>query len=136
VWSIVAYSLGAVNIPSSLNQFWSWGQTWLPAKSQIHTFLLSAICRAIWKARNDACFNAKLIHHPAEIVCYACAFLKYWAGLHKEEVQTQIKEGVGLLLSMACQLLSNQSRSTARMLLPPSSVDQDQGDAVPDEEDA
>ena len=31
--------------------------------------MLVAICWATWKARNNLCFNAKLIHHPFEIVC-------------------------------------------------------------------
>ena len=136
VWGIVALSLGAINIPTSLNQFWIWSQTWLPAKSHFYAFLLVAICWATWKTRNDACFNAKMIHHPAEIVCHACAFLNYWAGLHKEEIQSQIKDGVGLLLSLACQMLSTERRSTTRTILPPPATDEDRRDAVPDEEDA
>jgi len=83
VWGIVAQSLEAINITTSLKQFWIWSQTWLPAKSHFYAFLLAAICWATWKTRNDACFNAKMIHHPAEIVCHACALLNYWAGLHK-----------------------------------------------------
>ena len=133
---IVAQSLGAINIPMSLNQFWAWCQTWLPAKSHFHAFLLAAICWATWKTRNDACFNAKMISHPAEIVYYACAFLNYWAGLHKEEIQTQIKDGIGLLLSLACQMLSSERSSSTRLILPPPANADEARDAEPDEEDA
>ena len=59
---------------------------WFPSKPQLHAFLLAAVCWAIWKARNDACFNAKLTHHPAEIICRACAFLSFWAGLHNSQI--------------------------------------------------
>ena len=133
---IVAQSLGAINIPTSLNQFWVWCQTWLPANSHFHAFLLAAICWATWKTRNDACFNAKMIFHPAEIGSHACAFLNYWTRLHKEEIQSQMKDGVGLLLSLACQMLSSERRSSTRLILPPPATDDGARDAVPDEEDA
>ncbi|KAG2542463.1 hypothetical protein PVAP13_9NG639501 [Panicum virgatum] len=87
------------------------------------------------EARNNACFNAKLIRHPAEIVCRACAFLSFWAGLHKDTMQAQIKEGVGLLLSMACQMLANQSSTTTRMLLPPPPNDQDTDEAAKEDDE-
>ncbi|PNT71625.1 hypothetical protein BRADI_2g32613v3, partial [Brachypodium distachyon] len=38
-------------------------------------------CWVIWKLRNRPCFENKLIRSPAEIICYAYSFLKYWAGL-------------------------------------------------------
>lgn len=131
-WSIVARCIGADNIPNSLSQFWRWCQLWIPVKPQLHAFLLAAVCWAIWKARNDACFNAKLIHHPAEIICRACAFLSFWAGLHKDTVQDQIKEGVGMLLSLACQMLASQNRAPTRSLLPP--PQQDSSGAPSDDE--
>ena len=130
-WSIVARCIGADNIPNSLSQFWRWCQLWIPVKPQLHAFLLAAVCWAIWKARNDACFNAKLIHHPAEIICRACAFLSFWAGLHKDTVQDQIK-GVGMLLSLACQMLASQNRAPTRSLLPP--PQQDSSGAPSDDE--
>jgi hypothetical protein len=39
----------------------------------------------LWKLRNRACFEKKLIKSPSEISCYGCSFLRYWSGLHKEE---------------------------------------------------
>ena len=77
-----------------------------------------------------------MISHPAEIVYHAYAFLNYWAGLHKEEIQTQIKDGVGLLLSLACQMLSSERSSSTRLILPPPANADEARDAEPDEEDA
>jgi hypothetical protein len=37
-------------------------------------FGIAAVCWAIWKTRNKACFENKMIKHPAEVLCYACAF--------------------------------------------------------------
>ena len=103
-----------------------------PRKASITCFLIGGCLLGNWKARNDACFNAKLIHHPAEIICRACAFLFFWAGLHKDAVHDQIK-GVGMLLSLACQMLASQNRALARMFLPP--PHQDPSDAANDDED-
>ena len=81
--------------------------------------VLAAICWAIWKARNKACFEFKCLKHPAEIICHACSFLKFWTGLHKEEFQAQIRDGVDVLLSVACQMIANQRQDLPRLLPPP-----------------
>jgi len=48
-----------------------------------------------------------MVETPAEIICHACSFLKFWTGLHKEEFQAQIRDGVDVLLSVACQMIAN-----------------------------
>lgn len=136
IWSIVACSIGANDLPNSLSQYWAWCEKWIPTSIQLHAFVLAGMCWATWKARNKACFENKLIKHPAEIVCHACSLLIFWAGLHKEELQSQIKEGVGALLALACQMLSTQRRSSPRMILPPPD-NQGRDDAeTPEDEDA
>lgn len=85
VWGIVAKCIGVGNIPVNINQYWRWIETHLPNGKQIYSFGLAAICWAIWKTRNKACFEHKLINHPAEIVCYACSLMTYWTGLHKAD---------------------------------------------------
>ncbi|KAG2600329.1 hypothetical protein PVAP13_5KG469507, partial [Panicum virgatum] len=87
VWSIVAIPLKANNIPTSLRQYWNWCSEWTHTSPPMHAFVLAAICWAIWKARSKACFEFKWLKHPAEIICHACSFLKFWTGLHKEEFQ-------------------------------------------------
>ena len=47
VRSIVAISIGANNIPTSLGQYWNWCREWLPARPRIHAFSLAAVCWAI-----------------------------------------------------------------------------------------
>ena len=51
---------------------------------------------------------------------------------HKDAVQDQIKEGVGMLVSLACQMLDSHNRAPTRMLLPP--PHQDSSDAATDDE--
>jgi len=62
---------------------------------------LAAICWGLWIARNDVCFEKKIIWSPTEIICSACSFLSYWALLQKEEDQDQLEEGATALKSAA-----------------------------------
>jgi hypothetical protein len=43
--------------------------------TNIHVVGMTALCWALWKLRNRAYFEKKLIKSPAEIMCYACFFL-------------------------------------------------------------
>jgi hypothetical protein len=83
IWGIIAQSLGANNIPLNIKQYWEWVKIWLPGGGHVYTFGLAAICWAIWKARNRTHLENKNIKHPGEILCHACAFMKFWTGLYK-----------------------------------------------------
>jgi len=78
-WSLVAYVLGASNRLGSFAQFWMWISSILQHSKQFHMVGLAAICWAIWKARNNICFEKKIIR-STEIVCSVISFLNYWAG--------------------------------------------------------
>lgn len=49
---------------------------------------IAAIYWAIWKSRNKACFNGKLLKNPSEIICHASALMRFWAGLQRDEDKT------------------------------------------------
>jgi len=93
IWGMVGTSIGANNIPSTLIQYKKWIRRWLPDGSSIYTFELSAICWAIWKRRNEACFDNKLLRSPTEIITYACALMSYWSGLYGPEMQGKDPRG-------------------------------------------
>jgi hypothetical protein len=61
----------------------------------------SAICWALWKARNNVCFQNIVVNSPVEFVCHACALIFNWAGLSKKELQDLLHDGVKLLLKAA-----------------------------------
>lgn len=125
VWGCVAVCLGTNSIPGNLSQYWRWIKIALPGGENTYSFGLAAVCWAIWKARNKACFEHKLIKHPMEIMFHACSLMKFWAGLFKNELQDQIAEGVHLLLTMAHNILNTQQRAspTPPRLLPASDED-------------
>jgi hypothetical protein len=56
----------------------------------IQITVLIAICCTIWKLRNRACFDKKIINSPVETICFACVFIKYWTGLHPNSNQEML----------------------------------------------
>jgi len=125
IWGIIAMSLGANNIPTDIDQYKRWVNRWLPNGTSFHTLGLAAFCWAIWKRRNKACFDKKMLTNPLEIISHACEMLSYWAGLYSKEMQATILAGVKTLLSCAHRVLSQPSTSPPLLLT----------QATPDEDD-
>jgi hypothetical protein len=73
IWGVIAIILGATNIPTSISQCWEWCKLWLPLGKKFHVWGVSAVCWAIWKARNRACFDG----NPIEIICHAAALMRF-----------------------------------------------------------
>jgi hypothetical protein len=101
VWGIIALCFRANTIPRSLDQFWVWIKSHFPHGEKVFLLGGEAICWAIWKTRNKACFDNKRITHPAEIICYACCLMTYWAGLYPEGMQESIHGGAQSLVNVA-----------------------------------
>lgn len=122
VWGIIAMCLGADSAPNNIGQFWRWIAICLPNGKNFYTFGLAAICWAIRKAQNKACFEHKLIKHPAEIICHSCALMNFWTGLYRIDQQKQLEDAVKVLLTMVCRILtSNQRTPPAPLRLMPAS---------------
>jgi hypothetical protein len=71
----------------------------LPVGFNLHIVGIAAFCWAIWKTRNKACFENKLIssRKPNLLHTYMCAFLRYWAGLQEEKDKQILLEGADRL---------------------------------------
>lgn len=131
VWSVIAKCFGAHNIPSNLDQCWNWCEIWLPFGKKYHAWGIAAICWAIWKSRNRACFDKKIIKSPLEILCHASSPMIYWAGLYDEMEREQLVEGANLMLKVAKEVLGKQTaHQVDRLLLQDTQEDEDQEDAV------
>jgi hypothetical protein len=48
----------------------------------------------------------KKLRNPIEIVCHACALIKFWEGLQKEVDKEALIQGVETMFKIAVQLLS------------------------------
>ena len=117
VWAIVAKCIGANDVPKSLGQCWLWCEKWLPFGKQFHTVGIAAICWAIWKTQNKACFDGIMIRNPASIICYACALMGYWAGLFLEMDKEALEAGVNTMLQIASKLLGEKVHNDGRLTL-------------------
>lgn len=87
VQAIIATCLGATDIPLNTSQSRRWCKKWLPGGG-FFSVGIAAIYWAIWKSRNKACFNGKLLKNPSEIICHASALMRFWAGLQRDEDKT------------------------------------------------
>jgi hypothetical protein len=78
MWSTISTVLGVYTRPSYFTQYFRWIAKILPFGSNLHIVGIAALCWAIWKIRNNACFEGKLISSPVGLICYMYAFLQYW----------------------------------------------------------
>jgi hypothetical protein len=108
VWGVMATCFHQVTMPLNYDQFWAWVTNALPRGESFHMLGLAAISWTIWKARNMACFEKKLIKHPIEIIFSVCTFIQYWAGLYPEEAHRLIRDGVDLMMKTAIKLIGNK----------------------------
>ena len=52
------------------------GTTWCCPRDTLHAWGAGAICWAIWKNGNKACFEKKMIKNHFEIICHASALMQ------------------------------------------------------------
>jgi hypothetical protein len=108
VWACVAKCLGANDIPNDIKHCWLWLDMWLPQGKKVYAWGVAAICWAIWKARNKACFDKKLIKSPVDIICHAGALMKFWTRLFAEMDRATLEEGIDTMVKIAVGLLTSK----------------------------
>ena len=86
-------------------------------QKKIYVLGIAAIYWAIWKTRNKACFDGKLLNNPIEIICHTCALMRFQAGLQSYEDKELLIQGVNDMLKIVVQLLTKPSSSVVRMQL-------------------
>jgi hypothetical protein len=74
MWSVVSITLGARDRPGNFTEYFHWILKHAGSFTNVHVVGVTALCWALWKLRNRACFEKKLIKSPAEIICYASSF--------------------------------------------------------------
>jgi hypothetical protein len=110
-WSLIAMVVGADCRPTSFAQFWLWAQKYMANGSIFHMVGLAAVVWAIWRARNNICFEKKFIRSPTEIICSALSFILFWAELQGADNRAILEAGAEVLRSRA--LLFHPSEAPA-----------------------
>jgi hypothetical protein len=134
VWSCVARSIGAPTRPGSFTQYFWWIPQFLPVSRNVQIAGVAAICWAIWKMRNRACFEGKLIQTPADLICFAVVFMKYWAGLNVQADGDALRHGADIIQQTA--LSSVRSNIPARLVIEGNRQTSDGGEVDDNQEDA
>jgi hypothetical protein len=117
VWGIVAFCLGASNVPRSFSQCWNWCECWLPVGQKFHVIGIAAVCWAIWKTQNNVCFQGKIITSPITIVCYTCSLISYWAGMFDDSDEEELVAGAETMLKIALQLVGKSKDPEEQVML-------------------
>ena len=73
------------------------------------------MCWAIWKARNRACFDGKIIRNPIEIICLAGALMRFWTSLFPEMDREMLIDGANTMLKVATKIFIAQSAAGNRV---------------------
>jgi hypothetical protein len=84
--------------------------------------------------RNRACFEGKLIQTPAELICFAVVFMKYWAGLNVQADGDALRHGADILQQTA--LSSVRSNTPARLRIEGNRQANDGGEVEDNQVDA
>jgi hypothetical protein len=131
IWGIIGFCIGANNIPRNLRQYKTWVAEWLPKGRPVYIVGCAAVCWAIWKCRNKACFDKKMIKNPLGVLIHVCSFLSYWAGLYNSEMQGKILEGVQALLACAHKMMEGQPAASSTAKILPSTAEKEREDDEP-----
>ena len=66
---------------------------------------------AIWKARNRACFEGKIIKSPIQTLCHVGAPMRFWAGLYAEVDKEMLVNGVNTMLRVAARFILSKDNA-------------------------
>lgn len=91
---------------------------------------LATVCWAIWKNRNNICFEGKLIRHPCDVIFQACSFLNYWSALLKTDFQDIVKTGAKAMLQAAMTVMQHQGRCVMIPVIQDAGQEEDQNEIV------
>jgi hypothetical protein len=94
----------------------------LPKGKDLYYFGFAVVCWAIWKCKNRAILDKKLIKRPDEIILHACTYISYWAGLFSMGIGDRRSHRVSqyMLLGIVHRILAQQkSHPTVRLLQAP-----------------
>ena len=116
IWSIVSCSFCLTSVPSSFDDLPRWLDTFKIKERFVVSSGVAALIWAIWKTRNDACFNGVFPQDPVNVIFLVSHFVSYWAGLQRTDLRKMQRKGARLLLLVAAEFF-HQRRGWGPMVL-------------------
>jgi hypothetical protein len=85
IWRIIQTALNFNSIPNNVeNLFGSWINSFSKTEKSMILFGCGAVIWAIWRSRNDCCFNDSLITDPTNVILLCCFWIDAWTIRQKE----------------------------------------------------
>jgi hypothetical protein len=80
IWRIVQIAFNLTYTPKDTTDlFGPWINSFYKTEKKLVLFGCGAALWAIWRTRNDCCFNAKLIDDPSNVVFSCCYWIDAWS---------------------------------------------------------
>jgi hypothetical protein len=94
IWRIVQVAFNLSSTPSTTaHLFCDWIQSFNKSVRNLVLVGCGAVLWAIWRTRNNACFNGKLVFDPIEVIYSCCFWLDAWSVLQSETAREMLLEG-------------------------------------------
>lgn len=110
-------AIAARTRPECFSQYFWWIPQFIPARRSVQITGLAAICVGRFGSfATGHALKEKLIRSPIELIFYACALIKYWAGLHSGDDMDALMAGAIALQEVAVNVHDATTRSSVGIL--------------------
>lgn len=94
IWRIIQTALNLNSIPSDVeNLFGPWMNSFSITEKNLVLFGCGAVIWAIWRSRNNCCFNVTLIDDPTNVIFSCCFWIDAWTIRQKEKEKKLVEQG-------------------------------------------
>jgi hypothetical protein len=107
IWRIVYSALGLISIPNNIDDmFGPWINSFNKTKKNLVLFGCGAVIWAIWRCRNDCCFEANQIDDPTNVIFSCCYWIDAWAIRQKKKERKLVEQGSLKIRRMTSEIYS------------------------------
>jgi hypothetical protein len=93
VWRIIQIALSLNSIPrDAADLFGPWINIFSKTEKNLVLFGCGAAIWAIWRARNDCCFNVTLIDDPTNVIFSCCFWIDAWS-IRQKKKEKLVEQG-------------------------------------------